>query len=75
MSRSMHGFTCCIRSCCVLSLVVGHNGVEGDTSLSKEEEKELENQLKLINKPAVKTIQVLIPSQDQRPYEVLVHST
>ncbi|PSS04153.1 DNA (cytosine-5)-methyltransferase, partial [Actinidia chinensis var. chinensis] len=39
------------------SLVVGHNGVEGDTSLSKEEELELEKQLKLINKPAVKTIQ------------------
>ena len=57
------------------SLVVGHNGVEGDMSLSKEEELELEKQVKLINKPAVKTIQVLIPSQDQRPYEVLVHST
>ena len=39
------------------SLVVGHNGVEGDMSLSKEEgfgfglELELEKQHKLINKP------------------------
>ncbi|XP_057462558.1 uncharacterized protein LOC130752739 [Actinidia eriantha] len=39
------------------SLVGGHNGVEGDMSLSKEEELELEKQLKLVNKPAVKTIQ------------------
>ena len=54
---------------------MGYNGVEGDMSLSKEEELELEKQVKIINKPAVKTIQVLIPSQDQRPYEVLVHST
>ncbi|XP_028054136.1 uncharacterized protein LOC114258381 isoform X1 [Camellia sinensis] len=43
---------------CVCSHLVGHNGIEGDwRSLTKEEDLELEEQLKHLNKPAVKTIQ------------------
>ncbi|KAL7188855.1 hypothetical protein ACSBR1_038667 [Camellia fascicularis] len=42
----------------VCSHLVGHNGIEGDwRSLTKEEDLELEEQLKHLNKPAVKTIQ------------------
>ncbi|CAL5442425.1 unnamed protein product [Camellia sinensis] len=44
---------------CVCSHLVVHNGVEGDwRSLTKEEDLELEEQLKHLNKPAVKTIQM-----------------
>ncbi|KAF7150040.1 hypothetical protein RHSIM_Rhsim02G0222700 [Rhododendron simsii] len=39
------------------SLFVCHNGVEGSIELSAREDLELENQLKVLNKPAVKTIQ------------------
>ncbi|XP_058204013.1 protein neprosin-like [Rhododendron vialii] len=39
------------------SLFVCHNGVEGSIELSASEDLELENQVKLLNKPAVKTIQ------------------
>ncbi|XP_028124410.1 uncharacterized protein LOC114321445 [Camellia sinensis] len=43
---------------CVCSHLVGHDGIEGDwRSLTKEEDLELEEQLKHLNKPAVKTIQ------------------
>ncbi|XP_028088418.1 uncharacterized protein LOC114288980 [Camellia sinensis] len=43
---------------CACSHLVGHNGIEGDwRSLTKEEDLELEEQLKHLNKPAVKTIQ------------------
>ncbi|CAL5373691.1 unnamed protein product [Camellia sinensis] len=43
---------------CVCSHLVGHNGIEGDwRSLTKEEDLELEERLKHLNKPAVKTIQ------------------
>ncbi|CAL5360850.1 unnamed protein product [Camellia sinensis] len=43
---------------CLCSHLVGHNGIEGDwRSLTKEEDLELEEQLKHLNKPAVKTIQ------------------
>ncbi|KAI8007211.1 putative plant SNARE 11 [Camellia lanceoleosa] len=43
---------------CVCSHLVGHNGIEGDwRSLTKEEDLELEEQLKHLNKPAAKTIQ------------------
>ncbi|XP_058201407.1 protein neprosin-like [Rhododendron vialii] len=41
----------------VSSLLVGHNGVKEGASVSEEEDKELEKQLELLNKPAVKTIQ------------------
>ncbi|CAL5442435.1 unnamed protein product [Camellia sinensis] len=42
---------------CACSHLVGHNGIEGDRrSLTKEEDLELEEQLKRLNKPAVKTI-------------------
>ncbi|XP_077214147.1 protein neprosin-like [Tasmannia lanceolata] len=42
----------------LLSLTINGNGVEGkgSTSLSKEEDMEIERLLKIINKPAVKTI-------------------
>ncbi|CAL5438969.1 unnamed protein product [Camellia sinensis] len=44
---------------CLCSHLVGHNGIEGDwRSLTKEEDLELEEQLKHLNKPAVKTIQM-----------------
>ncbi|CAL5442433.1 unnamed protein product [Camellia sinensis] len=44
---------------CVCSHLVGHNGIEADwRSLTKEEDLELEEQLKHLNKPAVKTIQM-----------------
>ncbi|KAH7840959.1 hypothetical protein Vadar_023868 [Vaccinium darrowii] len=36
--------------------VLGHNGVEGTRDISEGEDQELEKQLKLMNKPAVKTI-------------------
>ncbi|GMP34868.1 hypothetical protein CsSME_00007561 [Camellia sinensis var. sinensis] len=43
---------------CVCSHLVGHNGIEGDwRSLTKEEDLELEERLKHLNKPAVMTIQ------------------
>ncbi|KAI7988108.1 hypothetical protein LOK49_LG13G01207 [Camellia lanceoleosa] len=43
---------------CVCSHLVGHNGIEGHwRNLTKEEDLELEEQLKHLNKPAVKTIQ------------------
>ncbi|CAL5375843.1 unnamed protein product [Camellia sinensis] len=43
---------------CLCSHLVGHNGIEGDwRSLTKEEDLELEERLKHLNKPAVKTIQ------------------
>ncbi|CAL5327761.1 unnamed protein product [Camellia sinensis] len=43
---------------CVCSHLVGHNGIEGDwRSLTKEEDLEMEERLKHLNKPAVKTIQ------------------
>lgn len=37
-----------------------YNGVEGTRDLLEREDPELENQLKLMNKPAVKTIKVYI---------------
>ncbi|KAK9276704.1 hypothetical protein L1049_006240 [Liquidambar formosana] len=40
------------------SLLLGNNGVEGSRKLSREEELDLEKQLKLLNKPAVKTIRM-----------------
>ncbi|KAI8568716.1 hypothetical protein RHMOL_Rhmol02G0222200 [Rhododendron molle] len=40
----------------ISSLLVCHNGVKGGTGLSEEEYLELEKQIELLNKPAVKTI-------------------
>ncbi|CAL5327652.1 unnamed protein product [Camellia sinensis] len=52
---------------CVCSHLVGHNGIEGDwRSLTKEEDLELEEQLKHLNKPAVKTIQMKPTSLPKR---------
>ncbi|XAR55053.1 hypothetical protein NMG60_11030430 [Bertholletia excelsa] len=41
----------------VCLLLFGHGGVEGRLVLSKEEDLELDRQLKLLNKPAITTIQ------------------
>ncbi|KAK9277545.1 hypothetical protein L1049_007090 [Liquidambar formosana] len=38
------------------SLLLGNNGVEGSRKLSRKEELDLEKQIKLLNKPAIKTI-------------------
>ncbi|CAL5375847.1 unnamed protein product [Camellia sinensis] len=52
---------------CVCSHLVGHNGIEGDwRSLTKEEDLELEERLKHLNKPAVKTIQMKPTSLPKR---------
>ncbi|KAM3263367.1 hypothetical protein P3L10_000361 [Capsicum annuum] len=40
----------------VLYLLLNYDGVQGKTVLSKHEELELEEQLKLLNKPSIKTI-------------------
>ncbi|XP_016508963.2 protein neprosin-like [Nicotiana tabacum] len=40
----------------VLYFLLSYNGVQGEKKLSKLEDSELEKQLKLLNKPAVKTI-------------------
>ncbi|KAM3321812.1 hypothetical protein P3S67_002963 [Capsicum chacoense] len=40
----------------VLYLLLSYDGVQGEMSLSKLEELSLEKQLKLLNKPTVKTI-------------------
>ena len=42
----------------VCILLLNNHGAEGRKSLSKEEDLELEKQLNLLNKPAVKTTQV-----------------
>lgn len=42
----------------ISSLLVCHNDVEGGTGLSEEEYLELEKQIEVLNKPAVKTIHV-----------------
>ncbi|CAL5415716.1 unnamed protein product [Camellia sinensis] len=67
---------------CVCSHLVGHNGIEGDwRSLTKQEDLELEEQLKHLNKPAVKTIQMKpvslpnrsrdqVSSKDSRPLHI-----
>ncbi|CAL5404438.1 unnamed protein product [Camellia sinensis] len=67
---------------CACSHLVGHNGIEGDwRSLTKEEDLELEEQLKHLNKPAVKTIQMKptsspngsrhqVSSKDSKPLHV-----
>ena len=44
----------CLLVCCLFS----YNGVDGYRKLSKEENLELEKQLKHLNKPSVKTIKV-----------------
>ncbi|CAL5415560.1 unnamed protein product [Camellia sinensis] len=52
----LHAIVLFLSAC---SHLVGHNGIEGDwRSLTKEEDLELEEQLKHLNKPAVKTIQM-----------------
>lgn len=40
------------------SKLLDHNGAEGTKHLSEREDEELEKQLKLLNKPAIKTIHV-----------------
>ncbi|XP_055822250.1 uncharacterized protein LOC129890796 [Solanum dulcamara] len=40
----------------VLCLLLNYNGVQGEKKLSKLENMELEKQLKLLNKPAIKTV-------------------
>ncbi|XP_055822248.1 uncharacterized protein LOC129890794 [Solanum dulcamara] len=40
----------------VLCLLLSYNGVQGEKKLSKLEDMELEKQLKLLNKPAIKTV-------------------
>ncbi|CAL5327770.1 unnamed protein product [Camellia sinensis] len=53
---------------CVCSHLVGHNGIEGDwRSLTKEEDLELEERLKHLNKPAGMTIQMKPTSLPNRP--------
>jgi hypothetical protein len=44
----------------IFSLLLDSDAVQGWGSLSKEEDLELDRQLKLINKPAIKTFQVRI---------------
>lgn len=44
----------------LLYLLLNHDGVQGKTMLSKIEELELEEQLKLLNKPSIKTVKVYI---------------
>ena len=44
----------CLLVCCLFS----YDGVDGYRKLSKEENLELEKQLKHLNKPSVKTIKV-----------------
>lgn len=39
---------------------LSYNGIQGEIKLSKLEDLELEKQLKLLNKPAVKTIKVYL---------------
>jgi len=43
----------------ILYLFLSYNEVEGQKKLSKLEDVELEKQLKILNKPAVKTVKVL----------------
>nr|XP_016494326.1 PREDICTED: uncharacterized protein LOC107813558 [Nicotiana tabacum] len=45
-------------SASVLYFLLSYNGVQGEKKLSKLEDSELEKQLKLLNKPAVKTIKI-----------------
>lgn len=47
-------------SASVLYVLLSYNGVQGEKKLSKLEDSELEKQLKLLNKPTVKTIKVCI---------------
>lgn len=42
----------------VLYFILSYNGVHGKIKLSKSEDLELEKQLKLLNKSAIKTIKV-----------------
>ncbi|KAK4728086.1 hypothetical protein R3W88_021074 [Solanum pinnatisectum] len=42
-----------------LFFLLSYNGVQGETKLSKREDTEMEKQLKLLNKPAVKTIKTI----------------
>lgn len=41
-----------------LYFLLSYNGIQGETKLSQSEDLEMEKQLKLLNKPAVKTIKV-----------------
>lgn len=43
----------------VLCLFLSYNGVQGRKKLSELEDMELEKQLKLLNKPVIKTVKVL----------------
>jgi len=49
----------------VLYFLLSYNGVQGEKKLSKLEDSELEKQLKLLNKPAVKTIKVCMLAESQ----------
>ncbi|KAF8379459.1 hypothetical protein HHK36_028895 [Tetracentron sinense] len=49
----------------VCSLILSYNGVEGGRKLSRKEDMELERQLKLLNKPAVMSIQLAFVGSDQ----------
>lgn len=44
----------------VLCFLLRYNGVQGDKNLSSFEDMKLEKQLKLLNKPAIKTIKVFV---------------
>lgn len=44
----------------VLYFLLSYNGVQGRIKLSKQEDSELEEQLKLLNKPSVKIMKVYI---------------
>lgn len=47
-----------IQQILVLYFILSYNEVQGEISLSELEDQELESQLKLLNKPAIKTITV-----------------
>lgn len=46
----------------ILYFLLNYDEVHGEIKLSKVEDKELERQLKFLNKPAIKTIKVFLSS-------------
>lgn len=43
----------------ILYFLLSYDGVQGERILSKSKDAELEKQLKLLNKPAIKIVQVI----------------
>ncbi|KAF8365126.1 hypothetical protein HHK36_032869 [Tetracentron sinense] len=56
-----------------VSFILSRNGVEGRRRLSKEEDLELYRQLKVINKPAVKSIQAAVLEMTGENYGAKAH--